>query len=142
MCIQSDNPICFWYATQERVVTIYDYFDVSRVLVCGGRDFKDYEMMRSVLLYFSPKLLIHGAARGADSLAAAIFSDIFPTRPVKSFPANWAMHGRAAGPIRNKQMIDEGLPTLVLAFPGGRGTADMRSRALKAKILLVCLNRA
>jgi hypothetical protein len=44
------------------------------------------------------------------------------------------MQGKAAGPIRNQRMIDEGKPDLVIAFPGGRGTADMVSRAKKAGI--------
>ena len=43
--------------------------------------------------------------------------------PVSIYPADWDKHGKAAGPIRNKQMIDEGKPDLVIAFPGGRGTA-------------------
>jgi hypothetical protein len=51
-------------------------------------------------------------------------------------PADWQKHGTAAGPIRNKQMIVSGKPDLVLAFPGGRGTADMSRRAEKHGIPL------
>ncbi len=50
------------------------------------------------------------------------------------YEADWHEHGRAAGPIRNARMIAEGRPDLVIAFPGGRGTADMVSRARKAGI--------
>ena len=47
------------------------------------------------------------------------------------FPADWNKFGKAAGFIRNQQMIDEGKPDLVVALPGGRGTADMVRRAKK-----------
>jgi hypothetical protein len=43
-------------------------------------------------------------------------------------------HGRAARPIRNQRMLDEGKPDLVVAFPGGRGTTDMIRRAERAGV--------
>ena len=53
---------------------------------------------------------------------------------IELFPADWKVRGRAAGHIRNQQMLDEGRPHLVVAFPGGRGTADMVRRARAAGI--------
>ena len=57
---------------------------------------------------------------------------------VLSFPAKWRQHGRAAGPIRNQQMLDEGLPTHVYAFHDhldkSRGTRDMIDRAQACNI--------
>jgi hypothetical protein len=50
------------------------------------------------------------------------------------YKAEWDKHGRAAGPIRNQQMLDDGKPDLVLAFAGGRGTDDMCRRAREAGI--------
>lgn len=50
------------------------------------------------------------------------------------FEADWHTHGRAAGPIRNRRMIEEGKPDLVVAFPGGRGTANMVNQARAAGI--------
>jgi hypothetical protein len=46
-----------------------------------------------------------------------------------AYEADWKHEGRAAGPIRNKRMLDEGSPDLVVAFPGGRGTANMIGQA-------------
>lgn len=71
--------------------------------------------------------LNHGAAPGADAHAAnwAIKNRV----PIKSWKADWKRHRNAAGPRRNQQMIDDGKPELVIAFPGGRGTADMVQRA-------------
>lgn len=103
-----------------------------RVLVCGGRDYAYYTTVASVLREIKPTVIIHGGARGADYLASvwAVTHNI----PEHPYPADWNKHGKAAGPIRNQQMLDEGQPDLVIAFPGGRGTADMVKRAKKAGI--------
>lgn len=51
------------------------------------------------------------------------------TYKIHRFLALWALHGKAAGPIRNVQMmtalLEEDGHHVVLAFPGGTGTADM-----------------
>lgn len=57
--------------------------------------------------------------------------------PQLCYLADWKTHGLNAGPIRNKQMLDEGKPDLVLAFPGGRGTANMVTQARKAGVRVV-----
>jgi hypothetical protein len=97
-----------------------------KVLVCGGRDFTDRELLYEVLdeyIYGPEDEIISGMARGADMMAAE-YGWGAGIR-VWEFPAQWDVHGRAAGPIRNQQMLDEGKPDLVLAFPGGKGTAHM-----------------
>lgn len=106
-----------------------------RLLVCGGRDFADELNLFRTLDYLHRHRIacvIHGAARGADSLAGKWARE--QGVPCRSFPADWNRHGRAAGAIRNQQMLDEGRPDLVVAFPGGRGTADMVRRAKAAGI--------
>lgn len=113
-----------------------------RVLVCGGRDFgksnmHDRRRLKDALrgVDGGVAILIEGGARGADQLAAtwARLSGI----EVATYSANWKRDGYAAGPIRNQQMLDEGKPDLVMAFPGGKGTADMvrRARAAGIKVL-------
>lgn len=103
-----------------------------KVLVCGGRDF-DNQMLVDMLLTPLPiTVLIHGAARGADSCAAD-WGKRNPEVEVRAFPADWKSHGRSAGPIRNREMIKEN-PDLVIAFKGGKGTADMMRVAEKAGI--------
>jgi len=111
---------------------------MTRILVCGGRDYADREALWEFLDNYSPPAItaiISGMARGADTLAAewAITYGVV----LRPFPANWREHGKAAGAIRNQQMIDEGMPDVVVAFPGGVGTADMVRRARKAKIHVV-----
>lgn len=113
-----------------------------RVLVCGGRDFTDVFLLADKLAKLHGErpisTIIHGGARGADSLAEtwAAYNDI----DVEMYPADWKKHGRSAGPLRNAQMLLEGKPDLVVAFPGGRGTADMVSRAKAAGVKVVEVN--
>lgn len=106
-----------------------------RVLICGGRDYgetfaqkkKAYDTMgnlvEAALSADRTLVIIHGAARGADSLADET-SNFFGIKAI-AFPANWDRHGKRAGSIRNEQMLREGRPHLVVAFPGGSGTAHM-----------------
>lgn len=50
------------------------------------------------------------------------------------YPADWVRLGRAAGPVRNQLMIEQGKPDLVVAFPGNFGTADCVRRAKAAGV--------
>jgi hypothetical protein len=109
-----------------------------RFLVTGGRDFANFHAMAHALQQMpSDATLVHGAAKGADALAAEYWSKIHE-RPTEAHPADWATHGKGAGPIRNQKMLDTGVD-LVLAFPGGSGTADMvrRARAAGVKVIIV-----
>lgn len=104
-----------------------------RVLVCGGRDFQDQAKLWAALDDLTGVVLvIHGGARGADSLggAWAVARGI----PVEVFPADWAKHRKKAGILRNIQMLTDGKPDLVVAAPGGRGTEDMVRRAVDAGV--------
>ena len=82
-------------------------------------------------------LVISGGACGADTLGAewAKAHGI----PCEVYMADWEGLGRKAGPIRNQRMLDEGKPDIVVAFPVGRGTADMvrRARAADIDVLLI-----
>lgn len=105
-----------------------------KVIVCGGRNFKDYERVQRELDFFHGEYgfaeVIHGCANGADTAAGRWAKE--EGIKVREFPADWNKHGKAAGPIRNKQMLAEGQPDLVIAFPGGKGTANMISQAKAA----------
>ena len=104
-----------------------------KVLVCGGRDYQDYRTVFQTLSCLEGvTLIIHGGALGADTWGERWAYDY--EVPCLRFPARWKAHGKAAGPIRNQQMLDDGKPDLVVAFPGGAGTADMIRRAEKAGV--------
>lgn len=113
------------------------------ILICGSRDWVDYEtilLQLFALTFFTPSseiTVIDGLAWGADNLGHKAARALgYKTR---RFPADWARYNIYAGPIRNQQMLDEGDPDLVLAFPlaNSRGTADMVYRAKKAGIEVV-----
>jgi len=124
-----------------------------RVIVCGGRmyglkelpnrmivvdqakvDFAyaKLDLLRAAALELGLQLvIIQGGAKGADAIAKAWAT----ARNVqqREFKADWSK-GKAAGFIRNKQMLDEGRPHLVIGFPGGKGTAMMLEIAAKAGV--------
>jgi predicted Rossmann-fold nucleotide-binding protein len=107
-----------------------------RVLVCGGRTYSDQEAVYSALHDLAEKhgwlTIIEGGASGADMLAR--WWAVRHYHGLVTVAADWQKHGTAAGPIRNTQMLMSGKPDLVLAFPGGRGTADMVEKASIAGI--------
>jgi hypothetical protein len=111
-----------------------------RVLVCGGRSYFNRPLIFAKLDGLQAELwptggielVIHGGATGVDSLAAAWAS--IRHVPAQAFPADWEAWGRSAGMRRNGQMLKEGRPGLVLAFPGGKGTAGMVQLAQLAAV--------
>lgn len=105
-----------------------------KVLVCGSRYFQDYELLKGILSDCRISRIIHGAAKGADNLAGQFGREM--GIPVDEYPADWNQYGRRAGPIRNSQMLRDGLPELVIAFrgPNSRGTQDMINKSRKAGI--------
>lgn len=131
---------------------------VVRVLVCGSRTWADAQhtiwpwLNGLRLLHHDCRgiagpdefVVIEGGAKGADEVAAIWAHKAEAMHGASGFrhepyPADWATHGKAAGFIRNQQMLDEGKPDLVLAFVDkplaqSRGTADMVRRAKAAGI--------
>lgn len=107
-----------------------------RILVCGGREFADWRTVSDALwaIHHDTRILelIHGGARGADDMAACWARQNGVNQ--RTFKPDWQAFGKAAGPIRNERMLREGKPDLVIAFPGGRGTADMVRRAESAGV--------
>ena len=113
---------------------------VRKIIVCGGRNYSDRGRLWRELdkIHFELDFwaVATGAADGADWLAI----EWAKARQVNfmGYPAEWDKHGKSAGPIRNIAMLyDRGLPMLVVAFPGGRGTADMVKKAKDAGVEVI-----
>ena len=110
-----------------------------RILVCGGRDFSDSALVNKFLNQYlsdiDPPKIIQGDAQGADYLAKlwAVNNQV----EFESFPADWKKYGKRAGYIRNVQMLNEGKPDIVIAFPGGKGTKMMINLAEAAGVPVV-----
>lgn len=102
-----------------------------RAIICGGRDFSNYLLVKQTLAQYPLTLIIHGGATGADSLAHTYARE--HSIPTKVFPAFWRMFGKSAGMRRNLEMLEE-KPDVVIAFPGGRGTVNMVAIATQAGV--------
>lgn len=129
-------------------------------LICGGRAFSDQEMfdrvMREVVAeYGLPDTVVHGAAKGADTMASAwgekFFVNVVPVpaawtdlshddADIRRHPKTGERYDAKAGPRRNQKMLDDHKPDLVVAFPGKFGTADMVFRAVGAKVRTIIVD--
>jgi hypothetical protein len=115
---------------------------IRKILVTGSREWSNIECVVTVLQQFeSGTVLIHGKCRGADVICAAVGEQLGFT--VKEYPADWIQYGKAAGVVRNQQMLNmQHLVSdpidLCLSFhddiTNSKGTADMVRRVLKAGI--------
>ena len=107
-----------------------------RVLVCGGRDYHDFNEVGRVLGELHARqgisCIITGCADGADRWARN-WGRLHEV-DVAMFAARWTADGRKAGPLRNARMLAEGKADLVVAFPGGNGTTDMVRKARSAGV--------
>ena len=81
--------------------------------------------------------LAHGGCSGADECAEGWA--VATGTPTTRYKANWTQEGVKAGPLRNGRMLREFRPDVVLAFPGGKGTADCvrQARALGIRVIEV-----
>lgn len=117
---------------------------MSRVLVCGSRDWADvgfvYRELDKLARRVMVDVVIEGDANGVDRIAG-YWARKRRVEDLK-FKAEWHKYGNAAGPIRNQRMLDVGKPDLVVAFPGGTGTADMVSRARAAGVEIIEISAA
>ena len=98
-----------------------------RVLVCGGRMYADRERIFQVLGDLHRErgieVILHGAASGVD-LLSVVRADRNGLRAI-GFPADWARDGKRASQKRNQKIMSVGRPHMLVAFPGGKGTAEM-----------------
>ncbi len=121
-----------------------------RILICGDRDWINKKLIKETLEKVKESLLkdgdvitvvIEGECRGADIMGRECAEEL--KIPVMKFPADWKRFPKAAGPIRNKQMLVEGKPDLILAFhnniQNSKGTKNMIEISSKAgiKVILV-----
>lgn len=96
-----------------------------RFIIAGGRNFDNYDLLSQTCNQLREEIteIVSGKARGADSLGERWGNE--NNVPIKSFPANWDLHGKRAGYIRNSEMAEyaDGL----IAFWDGesKGTKHM-----------------
>lgn len=106
-----------------------------RILITGSRNWADEKVIEEAISTYTlgrlikKVVVVHGdCPTGADAMADKIAKQM--GFRVEVYPADWNKHGRAAGPIRNQQMVDLGAD-ICLAFvnPESRGTKHCMQRA-------------
>jgi len=103
-----------------------------RIIICGDRYWRDTGIIEKYIKAL-PKdtVVIQGICRGADLIAR--HHALNQGLTVQDFRAEWELFGRGAGPMRNRRMLEEGKPDLVVAFHDyidqSKGTKDMLKQA-------------
>ena len=118
-----------------------------RLLVCGDRQWSDYDLVESILYRINSvsriECLIEGGQKGADEWAFFAVLKIRPNAQILEFLPDWRKFGKSAGSVRNQQMLDDGKPNLVVAFHDdierSRGTKDMVDKAIKHRIPVILI---
>jgi hypothetical protein len=97
--------------------------NAKKTIIAGGRNYQFSDEDRKVLDSFEISEVVCGGANGADECGRrwAIDRGI----PVKMFPADWGKHGKAAGPIRNREMAEYGERLIAFWDGQSRGTKNM-----------------
>ncbi len=114
-----------------------------KVIICGDRNWTDREMIEKYIKSLPEgTLIIQGECNGADRIAKHIAKELrYPV--TANYAADWELHGLAAGPIRNRQMLKE-KPDLVVAFHDSiatsKGTKDMLNAAREAHVKTLILS--
>lgn len=119
--------------------------EVVRFVICGGRSYTDaakmYAVLQPICDEFPKARFAQGGAFGADLLARQWLRK--RGYPCRTFYADWRAHGKKAGPMRNRQMLEGFQPDVVIAFPGGKGTRDCITQAKSyLGILVVVVDEA
>lgn len=117
-----------------------------KAIVCGGREYRNTERLYQILDAAVSRLNVDSIAQGGQRTTDPDTGEMYGADwlakewahsrglQCETFYAAWDLHGDAAGPIRNAEMLAKSEATLVIAFPGGKGTADMVRRAEKSGV--------
>lgn len=101
-----------------------------KVAIIGGRDFKDYSFLKNVCEKYEMVEIISGGAKGADSLAEKYAKE--KNIQTKIFLPNWNKHGKAAGFIRNTEIVERA--DMVIAFWDGKSKGTDHSITIAEKM--------
>lgn len=118
---------------------------MRRILITGSRTWKDYTAVEQAILNQvagGQAVIVHGACpSGADRIAQQVCEEY--GLHVEAHPADWQLHGRSAGMVRNSKMVELGAD-ICIAFPDGKspGTRDTMRKAAAAGIPVIDMGRA
>lgn len=127
---------------------------MKKVIVTGGRTFADAKLVEQILGNHNPDLIIEGGALGADDLARRFAKN--RNKRSQTYKADWkdlsqpdarikdgpyGQYDAQAGHRRNRKMLVENPDALVIAFPGGHGTADCINQAKELGMKIVEISK-
>lgn len=102
-----------------------------KVAVVGSRGFDDYGRLKAVLDGFNVTTIVSGGAKGADLLGERYADENNLEKLI--FLPDWGTHGRAAGFVRNQDIIDNA-DMVVACWDGkSRGTRDSMKKTHQQK---------
>ena len=114
-----------------------------RLAIVGSRDYTNYnEFKQYIDRWISkngrPKLIVSGGAQGADKLAEQYArANVIKTQ---IFKADWQTYGRAAGPMRNTEIVDNSDAIIAFVGPKSVGTLDTIQKAKLQNKLVKIIN--
>lgn len=113
-----------------------------KLIIAGGRDIaltvnEIAEDLNNSLPNWKTDLteIVSGGAKGVDASGEKFAKSV--GLPIKRFKADWNKHGKAAGPIRNKQMAEYGDLLLLCWDEKSKGSASMKREAEKAGLRIM-----
>lgn len=117
-----------------------------KLIIAGGRDFSDYNLLQIETQRFlvennfnpSQVTIISGKAKGADSLGEQ-FAEKY-NFPIATFIADWNLHGKAAGPIRNEEMAKMATHAIIFWDGQSRGSKNMIDNSIKYNLIYKVVN--
>lgn len=119
---------------------------MKTVIITGSREYRNARIITKVMRALYTELgnykFRHGKAKGADTLGAFIYTNVLGLKDINEYPAQWDVYGKAAGPIRNRLMLDTEIENegnssiIVIAFPleNSIGTYDMIEYAKECNV--------
>jgi hypothetical protein len=110
-----------------------------RLIVSGGRDFADFELVERELRRLNLRKPISVVIHGWIGPAAPVVEHWAREHgiPIVRYPPNWELHGKRAEVYRDEFMLGDSRPDLIVAFPGGRHTAGFVQRALNKGVAVL-----
>lgn len=117
-----------------------------RVIIAGSRHFRDQAVLNAAMdvadaCGIVPTLVLSGCAQGVDRMGErwAEHRHRNPRPAVERHPAEWEKHGKAAGPMRNSEMVNNADALVALWDGESSGTADILRKARVRGLRIVCV---
>lgn len=116
-----------------------------KIAIVGSRDFNDFALLKMEVVDFiikenldkTPIVIVSGGARGADALAERLAEEMNWDKQI--FLAQWSLHGKRAGFLRNKEIVENSDALIAFRINQSKGTTHSirlaKEKNIKVKVL-------